>query len=91
MNALEPVNCKIINNIVLNGIVAMNGTTGKNGFAEGIYIDDRLANVEVSGNTVAFCSNSGILIHNSPKCSVKKNTVNGCKQDLYLSHDDYIF
>jgi parallel beta-helix repeat protein len=84
----DPLSRKITNNIVLNGIGAKEGTDCNHGFAEGIYIDDRSANVEISNNTVAFCSNSGILIHNSPKCSVKNNTVYGCKQDFYLCHDD---
>ena len=87
-DATEPVNRKITNNIVLNGTGAKEGTNSSYGFVEGIYIDDRSANVHVSNNTVAFCSNSGILIHNSPKCSVKNNTVYCCKQDLYISHDN---
>jgi len=87
-DAPEPVNRKIINNIVLNGIGAINGTDGLSAPAEGIYIDDRSTNVEISGNTVAFCSNSGIYLHNSPKCIVKNNTIYACNLDLWISHDD---
>ena len=87
-DATEPVNRKIINNIVLYGIGAKSGTDGLSAPAEGIYIDDRSANVEITGNTVAFCSNAGIYIHNSPKCIVKNNTVFSCKLDLSITHDD---
>ena len=83
-----PVNRKIINNIVLNGTGAINGTDGISANAEGIYMDDRSANVEITGNTVAYCSNAGIYIHNSPNCIVKNNTIYSCKLDLWLNHDD---
>jgi parallel beta-helix repeat protein len=83
-----PVNRKIINNIVLNGIGAINGTDGLSSNAEGIYIDDRSSNVEITGNTVAYCSDAGIYIHNSPNCTVKNNTMYSCKLDMWLNHDD---
>lgn len=83
-----PVNRKIINNIVLNGTGAINGTDGISANAEGIYMDDRSANVDITGNTVAYCSDAGIYIHNSPNCTVKNNTIYSCKLDMWLNHDD---
>ncbi|MDP4290359.1 MAG: T9SS type A sorting domain-containing protein [Bacteroidota bacterium] len=84
--SVEPVNRKVINNIVVNGIGAVYGTSNQISPVEGIYIDDRSANVEINGNTVAFCANSGIFLHNSPKCQVLNNTVFSCRKDLWICH-----
>ena len=83
-----PTGQKIINNIVLNGIGDNAGTpaTG-NPIAHGIYLDDGNANVEVSGNTVANCSHTGLYIHNSYNLNVYNNTGfnNGEQQTLFAS------
>lgn len=60
---------EIKNNIILNGIG--NGL----GSANGIYMDDKTNNVEVSGNTIATCNHSGIYIHNSQSVYVHDNTI----------------
>ncbi len=42
---------KISGNIILNGIGAKEGTTSPNQSAKGIYLDDYVNGVEISGNT----------------------------------------
>jgi len=88
-SATAPVqtNRKIINNLVLNGMGAPEGTNGTSAPAEGIYIDDRSSNVEIIGNTVAFCTNTGIYLHNAGKVKVKNNTVFGCGTALWMKQD----
>jgi hypothetical protein len=66
---------KIINNIVLNGIGAVVGTNDSTYFAaNGIYLDDNSAYIEVSGNSVANCSNNGLFIHNGYNLNIHDNT-----------------
>lgn len=86
----EPSNRKILNNLILNGWGAPNGSGNAAGTppAEGIYLDDRTPNVEVIGNTIAYCSNKGIYLHNSRKCIVKNNTIFGCYTALGIIHDN---
>jgi len=85
----EPENRKVTNNLVLYGIGASAGTNKTpRPPAEGIYVDDRSPNVEVKGNTVAYCSNNGIYVHNARKCPVKNNTVFGCSFALKIVHDN---
>src|SRR5690606_22668469 len=57
---------KIWGNIILNGKGVSEGTDNLNYFAaHGIYIDGSSDGVEVTNNTIAECSNSGIFIHNA--------------------------
>lgn len=81
-------NRKIINNIILNGIGAPEGANSTIGYAEGIYMDDRSPNVEISGNSVAYCTNSGIFLHNAQKMNVKNNTVFSCGAAIRMQHDN---
>ena len=83
-----PFNRKVINNIVLYGLGSPAGTDGTYAPAEGIYLDDRSPDVEVIGNTVGYCSNAGIYMHNSPNCTVKNNTVFACDKALWIKHDN---
>ncbi len=78
------INRKVTNNIVLNGV----GASGDNSPSEGIYVDDRSQNVEVTGNTIAYCKNSGIYIHNVKNVQVKNNFVYGCRRGLWIKHDN---
>jgi len=82
------VNRKIINNIVLNGLGAPQGT-GDNysAPAEGIYLDDNAMNVEVLGNTISNCTNTGIYIHNGRSNTIKNNTVIGCDKAIWIKND----
>ncbi len=78
---------KIIGNIVLNGIGAPGGTTTLGSSADGIYIDDNVNGVEITGNTIAN-TNRGIYLHNSRDIVVKNNTsFNNNYGQLYMKHD----
>ena len=87
---------KVINNVVLNGAGYGEGETDKEYIAFGIYMDDRVRNVIVTGNTVANCSAAGIYIHNAHEIEISKNTLynNGGGQSDYgaqivFVHDGY--
>lgn len=83
---------KIVNNIVMNGIGSKDGTplqhTSSNAVAEGIYLDDNAAGVEISNNTVANVSGKGIFIHNGRNFIVNNNTVYNSGVQLSLIHDN---
>jgi parallel beta-helix repeat protein len=66
---------KILTNIVLNGIGALTGTPDKDGRTHGIYVDDGGYNVEIGGNSVAYCQYGGIYTHNSHNLNIHDNTV----------------
>jgi hypothetical protein len=66
---------KVIGNIVLNGIGALTGTPDKDGRTHGIYVDDGGYNVEIGGNTVAYCQYGGLFTHNSHNLNIHDNTV----------------
>ena len=87
---------KIMNNVVLNGYGYGDGGPGKEYIAFGIYTDDRVRNVVVTGNTVANCSSSGIYIHNAHEIEITKNTLfdngsgnNDFGAQILLVHDSY--
>ena len=70
------VNRQVKDNIVLHGGGAERGTDHPEKIlAEGIYLDDRTHNVEVAHNTVAYCGESGIYVHNSRDISLHHNTL----------------
>jgi hypothetical protein len=74
-NATARSNRKIINNIILNGIGTGEGSDQPlNLQASGIYLDDNSSNLQITGNTVANCSQAGIYIHNSNTQNVDYNT-----------------
>src|SRR5205085_6130634 len=84
-------NRKIIGNIVLHGIGARAGvyTSDPNYLpAEGIYLDDYSMNVDVLNNTVAYCSNSGIYVHNTQNYTLIGNMLyNNSYMQLAFQHD----
>ena len=86
-----PTNRKITNNIILNGVGATAGTNGTYAPAEGIYLDDQSPNTLISGNTVAYCANAGIYLHNSPLTTVKNNTVFSCNTNLWIKQENAAF
>lgn len=81
-----PVNRKIIDNIVINAIGAPQGTNITTSQTAGIYLDDNSHNVEVTGNTVAYCGD-GIYLHNVRDCQVLNNTVFSCTKGLRTVFD----
>jgi len=87
---------KITGNIILNGKGYDQGCSKKEAFAHGIYLDERVSNVNVSNNSVAFCSVSGIYIHNSHELVIENNTSydNGSNDadiggQMLFVHDSY--
>ena len=84
-------NRKVVGNIVLHGIGASAGayTPYANYYpSEGIYMDDNSNNVEVLNNTVAYCSDGGIYVHNSNSFTISGNVFydNNVRQ-IGLQHD----
>lgn len=82
---------KVTNNIVLNGVGAKEGTTFVGPLskpqAEGIYLDDNVSGVEVSGNTIAHMTSKGIYIHNTDNIVIKDNLVYDSDYLLVLRND----
>ncbi len=75
----------ITGNIILNGIGAINGTDDTTYLAvQGIYLDDNTNHTTVTGNTTAFCGQTGIFNHNSTYTTITNNTMynNGKEQFL---------
>jgi parallel beta-helix repeat protein len=88
-NAPENTARVVKDNIILNGIGAGAGTSYLNQRnAHGIYLDDNSANVEITGNTVAYCSDAGVYIHNSRKSVIRNNTFFNNDKQLYFQHSN---
>ncbi|MGE5318134.1 MAG: right-handed parallel beta-helix repeat-containing protein, partial [Chloroflexota bacterium] len=79
---------KLIGNIITNAIGAPEGTGGNQVAAEGIYIDDRSANVDIIGNSVYQCGNNGIYIHNSNHINIHNNTIYDNGIQILMRHDN---
>ncbi|MEP6583209.1 MAG: Ig-like domain-containing protein [Ginsengibacter sp.] len=89
-NFIAPPNYgrKIINNIVLNGSGALEGTGSTVGATNGIYLDDDASGIIVEGNTVANNNKDGIYLHNNHDCFIINNTVyNSTISQLRLTHN----
>lgn len=75
----------ITGNIILNGIGAIKGVDDTTYLAvQGIYLDDNTNHTTVTGNTTAFCGQTGIFNHNSTYTTITGNTMydNGKEQFL---------
>ena len=82
-------NRNVIGNIVINGIGAPYGTNSPRFRpAEGIYLDDNTNHVNLEGNTIANCGQSGIFLHNARDIVIKGNTLYNCKMQLFTKHDN---
>ena len=79
---------KLIGNIVMNAIGAPEGSAWPGVAAEGIYIDDRSANVDIIGNTAFNCGNNGIFIHNANHINIKNNVSYNNGKQLWMVHDN---
>ena len=75
------------NNIVVNVTGNKVGTSGSRAFGEGIYIDERAEDVTVENNTVAYCSDAGIYLHDNSGAEVKNNTVLDSRYSILLNLD----
>ncbi|HVF81366.1 MAG TPA: PA14 domain-containing protein [Flavisolibacter sp.] len=81
---------KITDNILLNGEGAGEGTDDPGYLAaNGIYMDDNTAGVEIKGNTVANCGLYGLYIHNGHELSITDNTFYNSRSQAVLAHDSY--
>lgn len=66
---------QILNNIVVDCVGTLAGTTGESTpIAHGIYLDDLCASVTVTGNTCAGNSYDGIFLHSTTNCNIQNNT-----------------
>ncbi len=79
---------QITGNIVINGVGAPEGTDKPgSGSSSGIYLDDNVANVNISGNTSANCFKAGIFLHNAFNITIKNNTLFNNSTQLIMVHD----
>ncbi len=74
----------IRNNIILNVVGEKYGYTSGRDFGEGIYIDRSAKGVTIENNTVAYCTNSGIYLHQTEDCVVRKNTILDTRQSIFV-------
>ncbi len=80
---------QIVDNIILNGYGAGDGTSDPDYHAaSGIYLDDNTSNVTINGNTVANCALSGIYIHNSHELHLENNTFFNNGLQLQIRQDE---
>src|SRR5690606_39024461 len=83
---------KVVDNIVLNGLGAKDGTPLQSSptpaAADGIYLDDNSSGVEVSGNTVGNVVGKGLYIHNARNIVVRNNTLYNNGVQMNISHDN---
>ena len=83
---------EIVDNIVLNGIGAPEGTpeTTASG-SVGIYADDDSHNILIQGNTVYNCSRAGVLLHNAANNCVRLNTLYANATQVDMSNDNSMY
>ena len=79
---------KVLNNIILNGKGAPQGTNSTDERAHGIYIDDNSQAVEILGNTVANCGENGIYIHNAKDLIIRSNNIYNNGKQARFCHDN---
>jgi parallel beta-helix repeat protein len=82
-------NRKIRNNIILNAIGAREGTDAYNyeahGKGAGIYLDEYVNNVEVTGNTIANGDWAGIFMHNAHTSQINNNIIYNHRYQMHVS------
>ncbi len=83
-------NLKITDNIILNGLGAPEGTIWTDYRpASGIYMDDNVGNIEMTGNTAANCGLYGAYIHNSYNINLQNNTFYNNHSQIVLRTDEH--
>jgi len=79
----------ITNNIVLNSLGNLAGTSGISNQAQGIYTDDNSSNITIDSNFVASAGYSCFFFHNSHELTVNGNVaINGSSYQVYFAHDN---
>jgi parallel beta-helix repeat protein len=82
-------NRKVRNNIILNAIGAQAGTDAYSyeafGKGAGIYLDEYVNNVEISGNTIANGDWAGIFMHNAHDCQISNNIIYNHRYQMHVS------
>ncbi|WP_184496650.1 Ig-like domain-containing protein, partial [Algoriphagus iocasae] len=84
-------NRKIINNIIVNGIGAMDGTKPFSAsdfpYVKGIYLDLFANGIEIDGNTIGNVSSIGIFLNNSRNISITNNKIFNTGFSIYVARD----
>ena len=82
-------NRKITNNIILNAVGAYAGAEAYSyeafGKCAGIYLDEHVNNVEVSGNTIAHGDWGGIFLHNAHDNLITRNVIYNHRYQVHVS------
>jgi parallel beta-helix repeat protein len=82
-------NRKIRNNVILNAVGAQAGTDAYYyepfGKGAGIYLDEYVNNVEISGNTIANGDWAGIFMHNAHDCQISNNIIYNHRYQMHVS------
>lgn len=77
-------------NIVINSVGAVDGTPDPDYVpANGIYMDDRIHDVQVYGNTTAFCGFWGYQLHNNYNLVFTGNTAFGNRHAQLSMNEDF--
>ncbi|MGV8964224.1 MAG: PA14 domain-containing protein [Candidatus Saccharimonadaceae bacterium] len=85
---INTIGRKIIGNIILNGIGEPLGTNTTNQVAKGIFLDEPSANIEITGNTVANCSLSGLHCNNTHDIIVQNNLFYNNNYSVNMNHSN---
>jgi parallel beta-helix repeat protein len=83
------VNRKIKNNIIVNAVGSFAGAEKYYyeafGKAAGVYLDEYVNNVEISGNTIANGDWGGIFLHNAYNCQINNNIIYNHRYQVHVS------
>jgi parallel beta-helix repeat protein len=79
-----PIDRVVKHNIILHGIGAPYGTDGTRRSVEGIYLDDCSPNVAVDNNTIAYCPDAGIFVHDAADNRIENNTIFSCGKGILM-------
>ncbi|WP_114751718.1 malectin domain-containing carbohydrate-binding protein [Pleomorphovibrio marinus] len=82
---------KVLNNIIINGVGALDGAgqgpVNARGKAEGIFLDDNSNGIEVRGNTIGYTHNSGIKMANTRNVIVEQNTFFSANSQVLMDNN----